>query len=40
VRYSGTENMLRIMIEDDELSYAQQLGNYVADALKEILSVS
>ncbi|MFI5332494.1 MAG: phosphoglucosamine mutase [Candidatus Babeliales bacterium] len=38
VRYSGTENVLRIMIEDDELSYVQQLGNYVADALKQVLS--
>lgn len=38
VRYSGTENVLRIMVEDDELSYVQQLGNYVANALKEVLS--
>jgi phosphoglucosamine mutase len=39
VRYSGTENVLRIMIEDNELSYVQQLGNYLSDALKQALSL-
>ena len=39
VRYSGTENVLRIMIEDDELSFVEQLGNYLSDALKQALSL-
>ena len=39
IRYSGTENVLRIMIEDDELSYVHQLGNYLSDALKQVLSL-
>ena len=38
VRYSGTENLLRIMIEDYELAHAQHVASLLADALSKELS--
>lgn len=38
VRYSGTENLLRIMIEDNELQHAQHIGSALSKALQKELS--
>ena len=38
VRYSGTENILRIMIEDNELSHAHYIGSLLSQALQKELS--
>jgi phosphoglucosamine mutase len=38
VRYSGTENVLRIMIEDSELTHAQHIGTVVSQALQKELA--
>lgn len=38
VRYSGTENLLRIMVEDDQLHHAQSIGTCLAQALQKQLS--
>jgi len=38
VRYSGTENLLRIMIEDSSLATAQTVGNQLAEQLRQELA--
>src|SRR5579872_4867145 len=38
VRYSGTEDVLRIMVEDRELSDVQRLSSYLSQALAQELS--
>ncbi len=38
VRYSGTENILRIMIEDQELGHAHYIGSLLSQALQKELS--
>ncbi len=38
VRYSGTEDVLRIMVEDIELTHAQRISNYLSQALAQELS--
>lgn len=38
VRYSGTENLLRVMIEDDTLEHATHLGNALSDQLSQALN--
>lgn len=41
VRYSGTENLLRIMVEDHEIDHAQNIGTQLAHALeKELCFIS
>lgn len=37
VRYSGTENILRIMVEDEEFEHAQDIGNSLARVLAQFL---
>lgn len=38
VRYSGTENLLRVMIEDDTLEHATSLGNTLSNQLSQALN--
>lgn len=38
VRYSGTESLLRIMIEDQDFEYAQSVGSHLAKSLQQKLS--
>lgn len=38
VRYSGTENLLRVMVEDDSHDHAQQIANLLAQTLHKTLS--
>ncbi len=38
VRYSGTENILRVMIEDTNQSTAQLIGKQISQELKRVLS--
>jgi phosphoglucosamine mutase len=38
VRYSGTENIVRIMVEDANLDHAQSIGKSLAAALKQELT--
>jgi len=34
IRYSGTENLLRVMIESDSITSAHTIGSALASALK------
>ena len=38
VRYSGTENKLRVMVEEKELKIAESLGNQISQKLQQELS--
>ena len=38
VRYSGTEHLLRIMIEDADYEHAQAIGNQLSKQLLQALS--
>src|SRR5579885_326617 len=40
IRYSGTEHLLRIMIEDKALENAQQIGKFLSEALQKELSTA
>lgn len=39
VRYSGTENLLRVMVEDDSHDHAQHIANVLARSLHKTLSI-
>jgi len=38
VRYSGTEPLLRIMIEDDDCDHAQMIGTFLSETLQQEIS--
>jgi phosphoglucosamine mutase len=38
IRYSGTENLLRIMVEDDTLEHATFIGNALSHQLSKVLN--
>ena len=38
MRYSGTEHLLRIMIEDADYDHAQAIGNQLSKQLLQLLN--